>query len=143
MYIQTPVKGPGEMQSRFDEYKLEYKKELDAITEETFAQLKNAVLIKLNEQPKNLGDELRPYLSDWYDENFDFDSKAELIKEVEKVTLDDVKDFYNQTVLNKNAARLNVQMRGSKFADKAFGKLENQTIITDFTKAAELLDYQK
>lgn len=143
MYIQTPVKGPGEMQARFDEYKLEYKKELDSISEETFAQLKNAVLIKLNEQPKNLGDELRPYLSDWYEENFDFNSKAELIKEVEQVTLADVKDFYAKTVLNKDAARLNVQMRGTKFADKAFGKIENQTIISDFTNAGKVLDYQK
>ena len=143
LYIQTPVKGPGEMQARFDEYKLEYKKELDAISEDTFAQLKNAVLIKLNEQPKNLGDELSPYLSDWYEENFAFDSKAELIKEVEKVTLADVKDFYNQTVLNDKAARLNIQMRGTKFKDKAFGKLNNQTVITDFSKAEDQLDYQK
>ena len=143
MYIQTPVKGPGEMQSRFDEYKLEYKKELDALSEETFAQLKNAVLIKLNEQPKNLGDELRPYLSDWYKENFEFNSKAALIEAVEQVTLADIKDFYAKTVLNENAARINVQMRGTKFAEKPFGTIDNQTLVRDFKNASQVLEYQK
>lgn len=142
MYIQTPVKGPADMQARFDEYKLEYKKELDALTEETFTQLKNAVLVRLNEQPKNLGDEVQPFLSDWYDEAFDFNSKAALIAEVEKVTLADIKDFYQQTVLNKNAARLNVQMRGTKFKDSKFGKLKNQVVIDDFAKAAGKMSYQ-
>jgi protease-3 len=143
LYIQTPVKGPGDMQARFDKYKVEYQKELAALTPDTFLQLKNAVLVRLNEQPKNLSQEVQPFLSDWYDEKFDFDSRAALIAEVEKVTLNDIKDFYNQTILNKRAARINVQMRGTKFADTPFAELDNEKLIKDFSEASKVISYQK
>ena len=143
LYIQTPVKGPSEMQTRFDDYKLEYEKELELLDEKTFKQLKKAALVQLNEQPKNLSDEVQPFMSDWYKENFDFDSKQALIAEVKKVTLADIRDFYAQTVLNEKAARLNIQMRGKKFKDKPFAQLDDQTIITDFAKASDVMQYQK
>ena len=130
LFIQTPVKGPKEIQTRFDLFKKEYAVELDNMSEETFAQLKNATLVSLKEQPKNLSDEMSPLLNDWYRENFNFDSKQQLINEVEKVTLSDIKDYYQQTMLNPNAARLNVQLRGTKFIESDFADLPNQTKIT-------------
>ncbi|MEL0653438.1 insulinase family protein [Pseudoalteromonas issachenkonii] len=130
LFIQTPVKGPKEIQARFDKFKKEYAVELDNMSEETFEQLKNSTLVSLKEQPKNLSDEMSPLISDWYRENFTFDSKQKLIDEVEKVTLADIKDYYKQTMLNPNAARLNVQLRGTKFIDSDFADLPNQTKIT-------------
>ena len=131
LFIQTPVKGPKEMQTRFEDFKRQYAVELDNMSEETFAQLKNASLVTLKEQPKNLDDEMAPLVGDWYRENFDFDSKQKLIAEVEKVTLADLKDYYKQTMLNPNAARLNIQLRGSKFVDKPFSDLPKQTLVSD------------
>ncbi|WP_405629860.1 insulinase family protein [Pseudoalteromonas sp. Ld20] len=131
LFIQTPVKGPKEMQARFEAFKKQYAVELEAMSEETFAQLKNATLVSLKEQPKNLSDEMGPLIGDWYRENFDFNSKQKLISEVEKVTLADIKDYYKQTMLNPQAARLNVQLRGSKFADTPFADLPKQTLVTD------------
>ncbi|MBH0040893.1 insulinase family protein [Pseudoalteromonas sp. SWXJZ10B] len=130
LFIQTPVKGPKEIQNRFDKFKKEYAVELDNMSEETFEQLKNSTLVSLKEQPKNLSDEMSPLISDWYRENFTFDSKQKLIDEVEKVTLADIKDYYKQTMLNPNAARLNVQLRGTKFIESDFADLPNQTKIT-------------
>ncbi|WP_166420041.1 insulinase family protein [Pseudoalteromonas sp. Z1A8] len=130
LFIQTPVKGPKEIQARFDKFKKEYAVELDNMSEETFEQLKNSTLVSLKEQPKNLSDEMSPLISDWYRENFTFDSKQKLIDEVEKVTLADIKDYYKQTMLNPNAARLNVQLRGTKFIKSDFADLPNQTKIT-------------
>ncbi|NNG43156.1 peptidase M16 [Pseudoalteromonas sp. NEC-BIFX-2020_002] len=131
LFIQTPVKGPKEMQARFEAFKKQYAVELEAMSEETFAQLKNATLVSLKEQPKNLSDEMGPLIGDWFRENFDFNSKQKLISEVEKVTLADIKDYYKQTMLNPQAARLNVQLRGSKFADTPFADLPKQTLVTD------------
>jgi len=131
LFIQTPVKDAQAMQARFEEFKKQYAVELDNMSEETFAQLKNAALVSLKEQPKNLSDEMSPLIGDWYRENFAFDSKEKLIAEVEKVTLADIKDYYQQTMLNPQAARLNVQLRGSKFADKPFADLPKQTKVTD------------
>jgi protease-3 len=130
LFIQTPVKGPKEIQVRFDKFKKEYAVELDNMSGETFEQLKNATLVSLKEQPKNLSDEMNPLINDWYRENFNFDTKQQLIDEVEKVTLADIKQYYKQTMLNPKAARLNVQLRGTKFVDSDFADLPNQTKVT-------------
>ncbi|MBQ4833709.1 insulinase family protein [Pseudoalteromonas sp. MMG010] len=129
LYIQTPVKGPKEIQTRFDKFKAQYAIELENMNEDTFNQLKNATLVSLKEQPKNLNDEMSPLLTDWYRENFSFDSKDKLIAEVEKVTLADIKGYYKQTLLNPQAARLNVQLRGTKFVETEFADLPNQTKV--------------
>jgi protease-3 len=131
MYIQTPVKDVESMQARFDTFKLEYRELLSNMTEETFAKLKASTLLALNEPPKNLQDEESPLISDWYKQNFNFDSKAKLIGATEKVSLDDLKEFYAKTMMNTDAARLSVQLRGTKFADKPFAEIEGATKIDD------------
>ncbi len=142
LYIQTPVKGPGDMQARFASFKNEYAKELAEMSEELFGQLKNAALVSLKEQPKNLSDEVGPFISDWYQEKFTFDTQAKLIAAVEQVTLEDIKDFYQQTMLNPKAARLSVQLRGTKFVDKAFADLPNQTKIKELSELKDIMQYQ-
>ena len=131
MYIQTPVKDVEAMQARFDTFKQEYLEQLNSMTEDTFAQLKASTLVTLKEPPKNLQDEVNPIMADWYKENYDFDSKQKLIAAVENVTLEGLKDFYAKTMLNEDAARVSVQMRGSKFADKPFAGLEGAKPIAD------------
>jgi protease-3 len=131
MYIQTPVKDVASMQARFDKFKLEYGEILATLSEEEFAKLKASVLVTLKEPAKNLREEVSPLISDWIKENYDFNSKQMLIDAAEKVTLADVKDFYQKTMLNPAAARISVQMRGSKFADKPFANIPGATIVTD------------
>ncbi len=134
LYIQTPVKGPADMQQRFEEFKQQYWQTLQQVTPEQFATLKQSLLISLNEPPKNLQEEMGPLVSDWYRERFDFDSKQQLIAAVEQVTLKDVQDFYQQTLLNPQAARLSVQMRGTSFREQPFASLPNQRLVTDIAQ---------
>jgi protease III len=131
MYIQTPVKGVADIQARFDLFKQQYAKELDGLSEDAFALLKASTLVTLKEPAKNLQEEVAPLISDWYREKFSFDSKQQLIAAVEQVTLNDVKTFYRETMLNKNAPRISVQMRGTKFRDQPFANIPGQKKITD------------
>ncbi|WMS85563.1 insulinase family protein [Pleionea litopenaei] len=140
--IQTPVKDVEAMQNRFDSFKQEYAKVLDKMTADEFNKLKESVLIELKEAPKNLGEEQAPMLSDWYEEKFDFNTREQLIAEVEKVTLADVKNFYQQTALNPKAARLSIQLRGQKFNEKPFAKLKNEKTVDDLAKFHSDADYQ-
>ena len=142
MYIQSPVKGPKEMQARFDLFKDEYAKQLEQLSESTFAKLKNATLVGLTEKPKNLQAELSPLIRDWFRENFDFDSKAKLISEVEKVTLADVKAFYHETMASEEAARLNIQLRGNKFKQSEFANIKGQTEIKNIEQFHQLIKFQ-
>lgn len=129
LYIQTPVNDVQTMQARFELFKKQYKKTLSELDQNGFDALKSAVLISLKEEPKNLNDELRPLINDWYRERYEYDSVDKLIKAVEQVSLHDVKEYYQKTMLNENAARINVQMRGKKFSDKPFADLPDQTLI--------------
>lgn len=140
MYIQTPVKDAAAMQARFDKFRDEYAAVLAELTEEEFAQLKASTLVTLKEPPKNMSEEAQPLISDWYREEFNFDSKQQLIDAVEQVTLADVQAFYQKTMMNPEAARINVQMRGTKFAEQPFANFEQQTQVeslADFHKRME------
>ncbi len=140
MYIQTPVKDAATMQARFDKFRDEYAAVLAELTEEEFAQLKASTLVTLKEPPKNMSEEAQPLISDWYREEFDFDSKQQLIDAVEQVTLADVQAFYQETMMNSEAARINVQMRGTKFVEQPFANFEQQTQVenlADFHKDME------
>ncbi|MBV2129179.1 insulinase family protein [Arsukibacterium indicum] len=131
LYIQTPVKSVVDMQQRFDEFKQQYWLSLQQLDEAGFEQLKQSLLVSLKEPPKNLQEEMAPLISDWYQEKFNFDSKQKLIAEVEQLTLEDIKAFYQQTLLNKDAARISVQMRGTGFSQQPFATIEGQQVITD------------
>ncbi|MCK7459711.1 insulinase family protein [Idiomarina aminovorans] len=134
LYIQTPVKNVADMQARFNSFKQEYWKELQKMTPEEFKQIKQSTLITLNEKPKNLSEEASPLLADLSLQRFEFDSKEQLIEAVEGVTLEDAKAFYQETLLNPDAARISVQLRGTKFADKPYADLPNQKVISDLAE---------
>ncbi|WP_105169648.1 insulinase family protein [Pseudoalteromonas sp. T1lg23B] len=142
LFIQSPVMDVKSMQARFDAFKQEYAKTLLQLDEATFAQLKSAALVSLNEEPKNLSDELSPLLADWYKERFAYDSKQKLIKAVEQVELKDIQNYYQQTMLNPDAPRLNIQMRGSKFKDKPFAQLPKQTKLATLEELYKSISLQ-
>ena len=131
LLIQTPVKNVVDMQTRFDEFNAAYAKDVESMTEEEFQTLKASRLTTLKEKPKNISEEVSPLLGDWVRERFDFNSRAKLIAETEKVSLKDLKQFYKDSVLNSDAARISVQLRGKKFADQPYFKFDNEEVIED------------
>ena len=134
MLIQTPVKNPKDMQERFNAFHGEYAKTLDGLTEEAFQTLKASRLTNLKQDPKNLSEEVNPLLNDWTSEKLDFDSRDKLIAATEEVTLADMKQFYKDTVGNKDAARMSIQYRGNKFADQPFFEFDNEIVVEDVAK---------
>jgi protease III len=129
--IQTPVNDVTKMQERFDLYRKEYKSVLDELPLDEFNSLKSSVLISLKEKPKNIVDEQRHFLADWYKENWEFNSKNELIAEIEAVTIEDLSSFYEKTVMTSNPARISIQLRGQKFIEKPFATFDNEIVIDD------------
>ncbi|RUO63541.1 insulinase family protein [Pseudidiomarina insulisalsae] len=142
MYIQTPVKDVAAMQARFDAFRDEYATVLAELTEAEFEQLKSSTLVTLKEPPKNMSEEAAPLISDWYREEFEFDSKQRLIDAVELVTLADVRKFYQDTMQNPSAARINVQMRGTKFAEQPFAEFAEQTTVEQLSEFHEQMKKQ-
>lgn len=142
IFIQSPVMDLSQAQDRFDRFKKEYQAKLDKLSEQEFADIKNGVLVGLKEAPKNMLEEAEPLRGDWFAEKWQYDSKDKLIAAVEVVSLDDIKAFYAETMLNPKAARINVQLRGTKYQDKPFAKLPNQLKVTDVAELKGTLKYQ-
>jgi len=128
-YIQTPVKAPVAMLERFDAFRAEYREILAELGEEEFELIKAGLLTNLTEPPKNLAEEAGPFISDWNKERYAFDSRAKLIAAAQAVTLADIRDYYDNTVMVEDGARLLVQLRGRAFADQPFATLPNATIV--------------
>ena len=117
------------MLERFDAFRAEYREILAELSEEEFELIKAGLLTNLTEPPKNLAEEAGPFISDWNKERYAFDSKAKLIAAVQAVTLADIRDYYDDTVMVEDGARLLVQLRGRAFADQPFATLPNATIV--------------
>ena len=71
------------------------------------------------------------FVDDWRNQQWQFDSRERLINAIKKVTLDDLITLYNR-IENGNAfGRVLIQMRGTKFSDKAFIELNGAVNVTD------------
>jgi protease-3 len=131
LYIQTPVKAPVEMLTRFDAYRSEFAEDMEALTDEDFSRIKAGVITTLTEPPKNLSEEAAPFVSDWTRERYDFDTRARLIAAVEAVTLEEARAYYRDTMLAEDSARILIQLKGTKFADAPFATLADAVVVED------------
>ena len=131
LFIQTPVKAPKDMLARFDQFKREYAQMLDKLTVAEFEKIKASTLVALREKPKNLSEEAGELYSDWIQEKWTFDTLEQMINETEKVTLQDIRTFYHQMMLNPETPRLNLQLKGQKFKDAPFAEIDGQQVIED------------
>ena len=129
-YIQTPVKNPSDMLARFEAFSEEYAAMLEALTAEQFANLKSGVLTQLTEPPTNLADEAGPFLGDWNRERYDFGTRAEFIAAVEAVSLEDLREYYRETVLSDSPSRILIQVRGERWQADPFASIEGAIVVT-------------
>ena len=130
-YIQSPAKGLADVGERIALFRKEFSKQLAAVTSQEFATIKNSLLITLTQPAKNLSEEMTKFTGDWREQQWQFDSQDRLIAAIEKVTLDHVLNFYNRIEGGKDFSQVLIQMRGTKFADKAFIEPKGAIKITD------------
>jgi protease-3 len=130
-YIQSPAKGLADVGERIALFRKGFTQQLAAVTANEFATTKNSVLITLTQPAKNLSEEMGKFIGDWRDQQWQFDSRERLISSIQKITLDGVKNLYNRIEGGKEFGQVLIQMRGTKFADKAFIEPEGVIKITD------------
>jgi protease-3 len=130
-YIQSPAKGLAEVHQRMALFRNGFTQQLAAVTADEFATTKNSVLITLTQPAKNLSAEMGKFISDWRNQQWQFDSKERLIAALKKVTLEDVKNLYKRIEGGQYFGQVLIQMRGTKFSDKAFIEPEGAIKVTD------------
>ncbi|RUO23412.1 pitrilysin [Aliidiomarina iranensis] len=136
-YIQSPVRGPAALLARFDKFRADYAERLADLTEEDFAQVRTSALTDLLQPPQTLGQEAGRYSADWADERYSFDTQERTAEALRSLSLADIQAFYQTLISNGEGSRVLIQMRGTKFAEEAFGSMENERVIEDFTSWSE------
>ena len=117
------------MLARFESFKSEYRDMLAELTEEEFTNLKAGVITTLTQPPKNLAEEAGPFLGDWNRERYTYDTRAKLVAAAEGVTLEQIRAYYDETVMTESPSRILVQLRGKAFADDPYAVLENAEVV--------------
>jgi protease-3 len=130
-YIQSPAKGLADVGERIASFRKGFNQQLAAVTANEFNTTKNSVLITLTQPAKNLSEEMNNFIGDWRDQQWQFDSRERLISGIQKATLGDVLNLYNRIEDGKDFGQVLIQMRGTKFSDKAFIEPAGAIKITD------------
>jgi protease-3 len=130
-YIQSPAKGLAEVQQRIKKFRQIFTQTLTNLSDTDFEANKNSLLISLKQPAKNLQEEQGEFIDDWRIQNWQFDSKENLISAVNSVSHKDVVALYHQIESGKVFGRLLVQLRGNNFADKPYIQPENVKSIVD------------
>jgi protease-3 len=130
-YIQSPAKGLAEVDERIALFRKGFSEQLATVTLDEFTTIKNSALITLTQPAKNLSEEMGKFTDDWREQQWQFDSRERLIAGIQKTTLHDVLNLYKRIEEGKDFGQVLIQMRGTKFADKAFIEPKGAIKVTD------------
>lgn len=131
LVIQSPALSAQQLQLRVDSFLQQYAQQLATLSEEGFAQLKQAQLLELQRAPANLDEEFKASSSDWLRNRLSFNNKKQLIAAVQALTLADMQQFYQQAALSEQAATLQVTLQGQ-------GKEQDFKLLPGFTAVADV-----
>lgn len=123
-YIQTPVKSPTKMLTRFNAFQTRFSDNILMLSDAELDKYRQAVLVSLAQQAKNIYQEQDEYLSDWLNGDLSFDSKDKLIEAIEEVTVSEVQQLYQQIIDPAQFARVIVQIKGNNFAKQPFIEID-------------------
>lgn len=129
--IQSSVASLPELKDHFTSFQQGFAEHLDDMSDETFTESKQGVLVSLREQPQNLNQEASRVRADWARENYRFDTREQLIAEVERLTNEDMQAFYRMLLDSDARMQVLVQLRGTKFSDTDFIDIDDAVVVDD------------
>ncbi|WIO75331.1 insulinase family protein [Porticoccaceae bacterium LTM1] len=111
--VQSPTADAKTVEAATDEFLPKFQQILENMTDEQFEPLKQATLAQLRQPAQSLGQKIGMYWQDLRLGYPEFNSRELSIEAVEKVTLSDIRDLYQKTILD-NPRSLSVIAPGAK-----------------------------
>ncbi|WP_413701003.1 hypothetical protein ACLKMH_04280 [Psychromonas sp. KJ10-10] len=132
LFTQSPTANNNTLYQRFNAFLDNFQGKLKTVTEDEFAQIKEAHIANYLAKPTSLAGEFGYLTKEWLSIKADINSKAEYIKVLQSVALKDVQDFYEKVLISdKNKQLIVVQVRGKSFIEAPLLSLEKQININN------------
>lgn len=111
--LQSNVKQPAYLLSRFEAFYPTAEKRLREISKEDFAQYQASMINELKQRPQTLDEEAGRYSKDFDRENYHFDTREKVIAQIQTLTPQTLADFFHQAVIAPSGLALLSQVSGS------------------------------
>ncbi len=118
--LQSSDKQPAYLWQRYNAFFGETEKRLRAISPQEFAQIQQAVISQMQQQPQTLNEEVSQVSKDFDRANMAFDSRNQVIEQVKNLTVEKVADFFHQAVIARTGAAVISQISGAPQEKIAF-----------------------
>ncbi len=119
LYVQSPVRGPSGLTTRFDTFKTDFQAFLAELSDERFAEVQASLRSNLVQPTQSLNEEAGLVRREWRKEEPMFDRRAQMLALVNSMEKSDLVNFY-QRLVSDEALRIRVEFRGSDFIDTDF-----------------------
>lgn len=120
MFVQSTNTDLAGIQTRLDKFRQDFLLNLRAVTPETLAQLKKSEIANITQKPANFINEASEHLQDFTWAKLSFDRKERLVSALEQVSKEDLLSLYHRMLIEQKGTRMNIQMKGTHFADHPF-----------------------
>ena len=132
LFTQTPTVSNAELYARFNAFIALFKTKLSKFDESEFNKIKKAHIANYHAKPASLNEEFDSLSADWYSLEEDINGRNAYIEVLSSVSLDDVKSFYNDVLVDQKQTQLMIiQVQGQRFKTKPLLKLKSEVIVTD------------
>lgn len=100
--VQSPVAGPEQLQHEIESYLSDKKNALSEMDEQQFKRHQQALIVRLQENPKNPFQQAQRFWNDINEGYRQFDSRQQLIDAIAALSFEQWKTFFEQEVLGSN-----------------------------------------
>jgi secreted Zn-dependent insulinase-like peptidase len=119
------------MNESLNQYIKETYTTFERMNKYSFEEAKEDLIKQVDQTIKNLESDLNYHVSNWLHHTPEEKDRIAVIKHIEKVTLDDVKDLYKRLIKDEKGTRVIIQLLGEKSTnkDKRFKMFKDSIII--------------
>ncbi|WP_216782733.1 pitrilysin [Candidatus Profftia tarda] len=111
--LQSNSQSPSYLYKRYLDFYRKADKLLESLKESDFKQYKLALINKLKQRPQNLSEEASRFSNDFDRGNFKFNTRDNLIKQINALSSDNFITFYHKAVMQPQGMALLSQVLGS------------------------------
>ncbi|WP_440903398.1 insulinase family protein [Catenovulum sp. SX2] len=126
-FVQSNNTDLASLYNKIIDFTQAFEPELAKLPEQTISQTISAIIQQVEQKPTDIRKEYQAFAGDWYQHNWQFDSRDNLVAALKQVTKQSLMATYQSLILQGQHEQFAVQYRGENFKDTQFAELKSLT----------------